>query len=91
MTMGNGVILAKAFWMSLTFISQGNNLILDAVIARLQQLVPLTPSPVGQVLNDQQSAVNFTPDSPFDPAMAERGLTFWESLLNGPKGASQPP
>ena len=80
-----------------TIISQGNNLTLKELIALFhsfldapnradklaiyEQLVPLTLAPVGQVLNDQQSAVNFTPNRPFDPAMAARGLTFWESLL----------
>jgi len=38
--------------------------------------------PVGQLLGDQQSAVNFVPDTAFTPAMAERGLAFWESLLD---------
>ena len=50
-------------------------------LAIYEQLVPLTLAPVGQVLSDQQSAVNFAPDSAFEPAMIERGLAFWESLL----------
>jgi len=50
-------------------------------LAIYEQLVPLTLAPVGQVLSDQQSAVNFAPDSTFEPAMIERGLAFLESLL----------
>ncbi|MEO7912497.1 MAG: hypothetical protein ABIV47_22850 [Roseiflexaceae bacterium] len=50
-------------------------------LAMYEQLVPLTLAPVGQLLSDQQSMVNFAPDSAFEPAMIERGLAFWESLL----------
>ena len=50
-------------------------------LAIYEQLVPLTLAPVGQVLSDQQSAVNFAPSAAFEPAMIERGLAFWESLL----------
>jgi hypothetical protein len=34
------------------------------------------------VLSNEQSAVNFAPDSAFEPGMIERGLAFWESLLD---------
>ena len=50
-------------------------------LAIYEQLVPLTLAPVGQLLSEQQSAVNFAPDTAFEPAMIERGLAFWESLL----------
>jgi len=50
-------------------------------LAIYEQLVSLTLAPIGQMLNDQQSAVNFAPDTVFTPALAERGLAFWESLL----------
>ena len=46
-----------------------------------EQLVPLTLAPVGQVLSDQHSALNFAPGSAFEPEMIERGLAFWENLL----------
>jgi len=46
-----------------------------------EQLVPLTLAPIGQVWTHEQSAVNFMPDSAFEPGMIERGLDFWESLL----------
>jgi hypothetical protein len=46
-----------------------------------ERLVELTLAPVGQVLSNEQSAVNFAPDSVFEPGMIERGLAFWESLI----------
>jgi hypothetical protein len=46
-----------------------------------ERLVQLTVAPVGQLLSEEQSAVNFAPGSAFEPGMIERGLAFWESLL----------
>ncbi len=50
-------------------------------LATYEQLVPLTLAPIGQVLTDKQSMVNFAPDTAFEPGMIERGLAFWEHLL----------
>src|SRR5205814_49513 len=46
-----------------------------------ERLVELTLAPIGQVLSNEQSAVNFASGSAFEPAMVERGLAFWEHLL----------
>jgi hypothetical protein len=45
------------------------------------QLVPLTLAPIGLVWTDEETAVNFAPDTTFEPEMIARGLAFWESLI----------
>jgi hypothetical protein len=46
-----------------------------------ERLVQLTLAPVGSVLSDKETAVQFAPDTAFTPEMVERGLAFWEHLL----------
>jgi hypothetical protein len=50
-------------------------------LAIYEELVQLTVAPAGQLLSQEHSAVNFAPDTAFEPGMIERGLAFWESLL----------
>lgn len=51
-------------------------------LAIYKRLVKLTLAPVGQLLSNEQSMVNFAPGSVLEPEMIERGLAFWESLLD---------
>jgi hypothetical protein len=51
-------------------------------LAIYERLVKLTLAPFGAVWTNEASAVNFAPDTAFTPEMAERGLAFWESLLD---------
>ena len=48
-----------------------------------EKLVHLTLAPVGSVWAKEATAVNFAPDSAFEPGMIERGLAFWEGLIAG--------
>ncbi len=50
-----------------------------------ERLVQLTLMPVGSVWTGEETAVQFAPDTAITPELAERGLAFWEGLLESNK------